>query len=524
MIVPGHFLSSDQQTINRPIVVGSGPVGLACARTIAKMGLPVLVIEAGAEIADAISSDLDVEMTASPLPGARIGRTRQIGGGVNLWGGQLAGLQGDELSSGGVDPSGWPLDLADIISRYTAATETFGQRINIQNVQIPESTFANGTLRQSGLDIVATAWLDAPKLPRKVWKDISQSRLLTIAYGLCVNRIRIDDNGRVVGVETISVNGSSNTFYGNSVILACGTIETIRLLLLPTDSNCSSPWGALPWLGCGFNDHLDAEVATVRPRDARMLTNVFDPFFFQGIKYSPKTSAAFKVDNGPKLHTVGMLSMPGNIRNSLSEVRLLLKGLTPQEIGMRGPSLARAGASACAQLLPIAWRFLRHKRLATVFRGLGTFRVSIEQPLRQRSAITLSSTTDRFGIPRASLHWIKGSEEGQLFLQKARLLKAWAESSGAAEVVINQNLLRDPMGFVASADDGLHHAGGARIAGDKSLGVVDNDLAVFGTTGLYCCGAAVFPRMGFANPTLTAAALAVRLAEHIANKEMNTYN
>jgi choline dehydrogenase-like flavoprotein len=58
--------------------------------------------------------------------------------------------------------------------------------------------------------------------------------------------------------------------------------------------------------------------------------------------------------------------------------------------------------------------------------------------------------------------------------------------------------------------------GGARIGADPGEGVVDGDLRVFGTGNLFVAGAAVFPSGSFANPTLTALALGLRLADHLA--------
>jgi choline dehydrogenase-like flavoprotein len=46
-------------------------------------------------------------------------------------------------------------------------------------------------------------------------------------------------------------------------------------------------------------------------------------------------------------------------------------------------------------------------------------------------------------------------------------------------------------------------------------GVVDRDLRVFGLGNVHVAGSSVFPRIGAANPTYTAMALAARLASHL---------
>ena len=60
-----------------------------------------------------------------------------------------------------------------------------------------------------------------------------------------------------------------------------------------------------------------------------------------------------------------------------------------------------------------------------------------------------------------------------------------------------------------------NHAGTTRMARDPRHGVVDPDGRVHGTRNLFVCGASVFPTAGFANPTLTIVALALRLADHL---------
>jgi choline dehydrogenase-like flavoprotein len=54
---------------------------------------------------------------------------------------------------------------------------------------------------------------------------------------------------------------------------------------------------------------------------------------------------------------------------------------------------------------------------------------------------------------------------------------------------------------------------------DPHTGVIDPNGEVWSTKGLFVAGTAIFPTSGFANPTLTAAALAFRLAEHLVQRQ-----
>lgn len=63
-----------------------------------------------------------------------------------------------------------------------------------------------------------------------------------------------------------------------------------------------------------------------------------------------------------------------------------------------------------------------------------------------------------------------------------------------------------------------HIIGTTRMGVDPKTSVCDSDGRVHGALNLYLAGASVFPTSGTANPTLTLAALALRLADHLAGR------
>jgi choline dehydrogenase-like flavoprotein len=62
---------------------------------------------------------------------------------------------------------------------------------------------------------------------------------------------------------------------------------------------------------------------------------------------------------------------------------------------------------------------------------------------------------------------------------------------------------------------GWHQMGTTRMARDPKAGVVDEHCRVHGVANLFVAGSSVFPSFGFANPTFTLLALALRLADHL---------
>ena len=56
------------------------------------------------------------------------------------------------------------------------------------------------------------------------------------------------------------------------------------------------------------------------------------------------------------------------------------------------------------------------------------------------------------------------------------------------------------------------------MADDPRHGVTDGFGRVFGLDNLYVAGSSLFPTSGWANPTLTIVALALRTADHISQR------
>ena len=63
-----------------------------------------------------------------------------------------------------------------------------------------------------------------------------------------------------------------------------------------------------------------------------------------------------------------------------------------------------------------------------------------------------------------------------------------------------------------------HDQGGCRMGEDPGSSVVDPDLRVHDTPGLYVYGTSVFPTCHGVNPTLTMFALCYRAAERLAER------
>jgi choline dehydrogenase-like flavoprotein len=118
---------------------------------------------------------------------------------------------------------------------------------------------------------------------------------------------------------------------------------------------------------------------------------------------------------------------------------------------------------------------------------------------------------DALGVPTAVLDW-QLSELDRVSLRRAQDVVATAfEAAGLGRIT---RLLGEEAP-AADVRGQWHHMGTTRMAREPRQGVVDPAGRVHGMSNLYVTGSSVFPTSGYANPTLTILALALRLASHL---------
>ena len=88
---------------------------------------------------------------------------------------------------------------------------------------------------------------------------------------------------------------------------------------------------------------------------------------------------------------------------------------------------------------------------------------------------------------------------------------------GESLIELNRGRVRiDNDALYREVTGGGHTMGTTRMGDRRAESVVDRDCRVHGYGNFFVAGSSVFPTGGYANPTFTILALAIRLAEHIA--------
>jgi len=123
------------------------------------------------------------------------------------------------------------------------------------------------------------------------------------------------------------------------------------------------------------------------------------------------------------------------------------------------------------------------------------------------SRVTLDGAQrDLFGDPVPHIRFAFSAADHRTQKEGGEILANLLHEVGAREVS------QEPLGATSW---GAHHMGTCRMARDPEQGVVDSDCRVHGTSNLYVAGSSVFPTSGALQPSLTIAALSLRLAAHL---------
>ena len=172
--------------------------------------------------------------------------------------------------------------------------------------------------------------------------------------------------------------------------------------------------------------------------------------------------------------------------------------------------------------------------------SLDPVRIGHDAIERALSDNTLSVDALRAGVTQMATLWTLGELEasGKLELDENRLdafgspvakfTKKWTarDREGFAIQAQFVNRLADAMGAVhESASDPVpskrrdnHPSGTTAMATNPDDGVCDSNLKVFGLENLHLASSSVFPHLAAPAPTLTIAALSLRLAAHLSGE------
>ena len=161
-------------------------------------------------------------------------------------------------------------------------------------------------------------------------------------------------------------------------------------------------------------------------------------------------------------------------------------------------------------------RYLTRTRLPGFFIQSNDLRYRLayhsEQLPQADSRIVLSGDIDRTGLPRARVDLRFHTTDASSVVRTHELLADWLARNQLGRLEWRDAPDQRVNAVLAQAAHGTHQIGTIRMGADRREGVVDRDLRTFDSPNLFVASTAILPTSGQANPTLTAIALAMRLA------------
>jgi choline dehydrogenase-like flavoprotein len=184
-----------------------------------------------------------------------------------------------------------------------------------------------------------------------------------------------------------------------------------------------------------------------------------------------------------------------------------------------------------------AWGILVPTAAALEAEGIGNFRLILrfspagdeavvninwEQVPNEHSRLTLDpqQRDPIFRQPVAHVDWRMLPVDKETIRRGLALCESYLRTVGATDFRLLTDLSGGPDDWPVAPHEGAlatgdHHMGALRMSAEAAEGIVNPDSRVYTVDNLYVAGCAVFPTGGYANPTLTIVALALRLADHL---------
>ena len=477
---------------------------------------------------------------------------RQFGGNSNVWHVQVGqgeiGLRHavfDEMDFARRDwiaNSGWPFGRDHLMPYYQRAQaacqagvfcyspEGF-ENSQVQRMLLPNSDLETGIFRFSAGNVFYKHYRD----------ELAASRNVTVyTYASVVELVATDSGQAVTRARMARPGGRDLWISARAFIISAGGFENARLLLLSNQQQAAGLGNQHDVVGRYYHDHLQGRSGYFTPTDPQLFNRsaLYDLRQVNGSSVMGYLKLSQAIMEKNKLLNINCFLYPRpNPRqnraidsfNRLREVGLFstqksdFASVFPKESRAKHVLNTLLGADYVARMA-----YLAHTGQQSTAYGLGNggwstlgdipekfkrFEVwhSIEQSPHPDNRVTLSQQRDMFGCPKLEVHWHWPEEDIQQTLRAQSQIADELERSGLGKL----QLVHDPDGLPNIVRPvGSHHLmGTTRMHDDPKLGVVDANCRVHGIHNLFVAGSSTFPAGGYANPTLTIVAMALRLGD-----------
>jgi choline dehydrogenase-like flavoprotein len=512
-------------------IVGAGIAGLIAATRLARnKQLRIVVVESGLKKLDPSLSALNEVENAADKYHADL-RARGLGGTSLIWSGKLLPLSPhDTLPRPYLNLGGWPFDSAEL--------EPYRQEI--EALMGVDSEPYDGHIAQEQLDPQALLPRDDidfcvrwPKRPSRknhnlayiLRKEIEGLENLEIWLGATASHFDFDlDSTKITALSCINHARKKLRVMASQYLIAAGTLETTRLLLLADRQSNGSISRGCDAIGRYFNDHLGVNAAIIRPRDNTLTNQILN----DRIRLNSQRHLHFELrPEVQRKHGIGSgyFELGSDLPDSsaLTKAKQVVQRLKRGQVAVGYQDIQAILQDSPSLFWAAQWRWMRKHYYWPSNANIYVV-IRIEQLPQWHNRISLSDQTDALQLPKLKVEWTKTDADEHLFrVMIEKIDRYWkAHLSDVCDLEWKPEVLNSEFGVVNLALDLAHPAGSTRMGITASDSVLDRYLRVHRIENLSVASASVFPSSGSANPTLTIMQLAMRAADAIARQRPST--
>jgi hypothetical protein len=521
-------------------VIGAGPAGITLALECARSGKSVLLLESGARtrrakaqhlsFANVVDKHTHYDMTLSVA--------RRLGGTSNLWGGRCQPLDPiDFTERAGLVGTHWPIGVVDLLPFYDLACTyaSCGRPLFTTSIGDPDHDQLVETNRLERFSTI-------PRFQNAHRRALSSSKV-QVCLNSTVAELVLNERGFIRQIVVVGKSGKRTVLAVKDVVIACGGLESTRMLLTLQRKHPALFGGKDGPLGRYYMGHLVGEIADVT-FVSDSIARSFD-FYLDGNGSYVRRRMIISDEAQRNNHLLNCSFWPvvptiSNAAHGSGPLSLAYLAITQTALSrlLVAEAVRMRHFKPEAALLPhirnvikdfpntaaylptfIYKKYLSRIRLPGLFIlnagrrfGLSFHQEQIPDP---NSRVWLNNDVDSTGVPQLSIDLKFERRNAEALVRSHQLLKKWFQKNqiGSLHYRHPEAELEDTV--LAQASHGRHQIGTARMGSDRKLAVVDKNLRVFDVPNLYVVSAAVMPTSGQAGPTLTVIALAARLAEYL---------
>ena len=538
MTVDARSLEQNKTIETDVCIVGTGTAGVTLAREFIDQQFHVCLLESGGLKPDKETQALQWgENIGHPYYSLDVARPRYLGGTTNRWHIPV----GQDCSTARMRPldemdfeerdwvpySGWPFSKSLLDPFYDRAQTVCKIEPCTYDVEDWEDNEQRPRLPIIGDGAKTVIFKFGSRYPflRDYMEQIK--RAANISIYINANVVEIETallNRTITRLHVATLNGKRLWVSAKIFVLAAGTIENTRLLLVSNKIQKTGLGNDYDLVGRFFMEHPHCSAGPFIPANQNLFksTSLYnDIHVVKGTPIIGKVSLSEKIIRRERL---------------LNQVLQLYPRVIPKTFLYRYPivdsesvcaliHMMRRGADDFGKQVRIimkglddvcvaAYRNIKSQVLGMVDRErIKVFQLSSmsEQVPNPDSRVMLSDERDSLGMRRVNLDWRLTPYDIQSMIRTLKILDEIFCRSGLGRVY--GHLYNEiPSDYIFG---GWHHMGTTRMHVDPKKGVVDENCRVHSIPNLFIAGPSVFPTGGYANPSLTIVALAIRLADHI---------